>query len=429
MKIPGVLCILFLLFSNGYLQSTQIFASQKPVKSKSSDLALVGAKIYPSPAEKPIEKGVIVIQNGKISAVGELGKVKLPPKINRLDCTGMTITAGFWNCHVHFTELKWEESQTLPAPQLTAQLQEMLTRYGFTSVFDTGSYWEITSALRHRIESGEVDGPRIFTTGEIIFPKNGVPPVEAVKASGGIARPMPAAETTEQAVQLAKQKLKAGTDGIKLYAQTFWNPNLKIPVDIIKAVTAEAHRQQKPVFVHPSNQYGLEAAIESGVDVLVHTTPQTSPWDAGIVARMKQAKMALVPTLTLWHVELEREGAPPEDQKGFQTKGVNQLRAYFQAGGQILFGTDVGYIPVYDTTEEFEQMERAGMRFPDILAALTTAPAGRFGKPNQTGKISVGTLADLVVLKADPATNVTALSQVKYTLRNGKIVFQSQDQK
>lgn len=425
MKIPGVLCILLLLFSTGQLQTSQIFAGQKPVKSKSPDLALVGAKIYPSPSENPIEKGVIVIRNGKISAVGELGKVKLPPKINRLDCTGMTVTAGFWNCHVHFTELKWEESQTLPAAQLTGQLQEMLTSYGFTSVFDTGSYWEITSALRQRIESGEVDGPQIFTTGEILFPKNGVPPLEAVKAAGGIARPMPEAQTSEQAVQLAKQKLKAGTDGVKLYAQTFWNPNLKIPVDIIKAITAEAHRQHKPVFVHPSNQYGLEAAIESGVDVLVHTTPQTGPWDATTVSKMKQAKMALVPTLTLWHIELEREGAPPEDQKGFQTRGVNQLRAYFQAGGQILFGTDVGYIPVYDTTEEFEQMERAGMRFSDILATLTTAPAGRFGKPNQTGKIAAGALADLVVLESDPGQNIRAFSKVKFTLRHGKIIFQS----
>ncbi len=135
--------------------------------------------------------------------------------------------------------------------------------------------------------------------------------------------------------------------------------------------------------------------------------------------------MALVPTLTLWHIELEREGAPPEDQKGFQTRGVNQLRAYFQAGGQILFGTDVGYIPVYDTTEEFEQMERAGMRFSDILAALTTAPAGRFGKPNQTGKIAAGALADLVVLESDPGQNIRAFSKVKFTLRHGKIIFQS----
>ncbi|HND19069.1 MAG TPA: amidohydrolase family protein [Acidobacteriota bacterium] len=425
MKIPGILCILLLLFSTGQPQTSQLFAGQKPVKSKPSDLALVGAKIYPSPSENPIEKGVIVIRNGKISAIGELGKVKLPAKITTLDCTGMTITAGFWNCHVHFSELKWEESRTLPAAQLTGQLQEMLTRYGFTSVFDTGSYWEITSSLRQRIESGEVDGPQIFTTGEILFPKNGVPPLEAVQAAGGIARPMPEAQTSEQAVQLVTQKLKAGTDGVKLYAQTFWNPNLKIPVDIIKAVTAEAHRQHKPVFVHPSNQYGLEAAIESGVDVLVHTTPQTGPWDATIVGKMKQAKMALVPTLTLWHIELEREGAPPEDQKGFQTRGVNQLRAYFQAGGQILFGTDVGYIPVYDTTEEFEQMERAGMRFSDILAALTTAPAGRFGKPNQTGKIAAGTLADLVVLESDPGQNIRAFSKVKFTLRNGKIIFQS----
>jgi hypothetical protein len=58
-----------------------------------------------------------------------------------LDCSGLTITAGFWNSHVHFFERKWANAATIPAPELTRQLQEMLTRYGFTSVFDLGSMW------------------------------------------------------------------------------------------------------------------------------------------------------------------------------------------------------------------------------------------------------------------------------------------------
>ena len=82
---------------------------------------------------------------------------------------------------------------------------------------------------------------------------------------------------------------------------------------------------------------------------------------------------------------------------------MNQLRAYFLAGGRILFGTDVGYITDYDPTEEYEQMNRAGMRFQDILATLTTAPTERFGVSDRTGTVAVGMDADLVLLALKPS--------------------------
>jgi imidazolonepropionase-like amidohydrolase len=87
----------------------------------------------------------------------------------------MVVTAGFQNSHVHFTEQKWANASTLPASQLTHQLQEMLTRYGFTTVVDTGSVPLNTIALRSRIEAGEVHGPRILTAGAPLYPKNGIP--------------------------------------------------------------------------------------------------------------------------------------------------------------------------------------------------------------------------------------------------------------
>jgi imidazolonepropionase-like amidohydrolase len=401
-------------------------ASRKaPLQNAREALALIGAKIYPSPAEKPIANGVVLIRNGKIVAVGEQGKIAIPQNIKKIDCAGLTLTAGFWNSHVHFTEVKWEKAATLPAAQLTEQLQQMLTRYGVTTVFDTGSYWEITSKLRQRIEAGEVKGPKIYTAGEILFPKGGRPPEALLKASGTIVGTMPEVETVEQALAVVRQKLDSGVDGIKLYAQTFWDANLKLSPEVIRAVTLEAHRRGKPVLVHPSNTFGFEAAIDSGVDVLVHTTPQIGLWSAAQLAKMKAAHMALIPTLKLWRIEAERGGAPAEAVRRFQGRGVDQLRAYFQTGGQILFGTDIGYINDYDPTEEYEQMQQAGMQFQDILAALTINPAARFGASRHTGKIAPGMDADVVLLSSDPAQSVKAFADVRYTLRRGEIIYQS----
>ncbi|PYU36845.1 MAG: 4-alpha-glucanotransferase, partial [Acidobacteria bacterium] len=104
-------------------------------------------------------------------------------------------------------------------------------------------------------------------------------------------------------------------------------------------------------------------------------------------------------------------------------RAAQQLKAFSQARGQVLFGTDVGYIEQFDTSEEFTWMSRAGMTFQKILASLTTSPAQRFGYSNRSGRIAQGMNADLVVLNGDPAQSTSAFSRVRYTIRDGKVIY------
>jgi imidazolonepropionase-like amidohydrolase len=135
-------------------------------RSLASDLALVGAKIYLSPTEQPIERGSILIHDGRIVAVGPRLRIKIPRDTPVIDCTGLTITAGFWNSHVHLILPGLLHAEKLSFEQLSSQLKGMLTRWGFTTVFDIASVLENTNLIRRRIESGEVEGPRILTAGE-----------------------------------------------------------------------------------------------------------------------------------------------------------------------------------------------------------------------------------------------------------------------
>src|SRR5207302_1975611 len=153
-------------------------------------LALVGGTIYVSPTENAIRDGAILIRDGKIAAVGPRASVQIPPGIQTLDCSGLTVTAGFWNSHVHFTERKWADAAAIPALELARQLQEMLTRYGFTSVFDLGSIWENTRRLRARVESAEVAGPRIRSTGEGILPPGALPNDTVIAMMGWMKVPL-----------------------------------------------------------------------------------------------------------------------------------------------------------------------------------------------------------------------------------------------
>jgi len=107
----------------------------------------------------------------------------------------------------------------------------------------------------------------------------------------------------------------------------------------------------------------------------------------------------------------------------FISTPLEQLRAYSEAGGQIVFGTDLGFITDYDPTEEYLLMARAGMSFRQILASLTTNPAERFGISNRTGRIAPNMEADIVIIAGDPEVDIKALSNVKYTLRKGRITY------
>jgi len=105
-------------------------------------LAPVGATICLSPTDEWVADGVLLIEGQKIAAVGGRDIVAVPENAKVLDCSGNTITAGFWNSHVHFFERKWAGAATIPRDELNAQLRDMSARFGFTTVFDIGSMWE-----------------------------------------------------------------------------------------------------------------------------------------------------------------------------------------------------------------------------------------------------------------------------------------------
>lgn len=96
---PATLKIMICLVA--ILVAGVVSGQPRPVRS---NVALVGARIYPSPTDSPIDNGVVLIRNGKIVAVGAAGTIKVPSSYSIIDCKDLTLTAAFWNCHVHFIE-------------------------------------------------------------------------------------------------------------------------------------------------------------------------------------------------------------------------------------------------------------------------------------------------------------------------------------
>lgn len=155
----GVLLVLPLMLSQAVPVA---IAAEDPV------LVLQGGKVYASPSAAAVDDAVLLIQDGRVAAVGKRTQLQVPKSARVIDCTGKVIVAGFWNSHVHF-ESGWADAAHAPAEKIDAHMQEMLTRWGFTTVWDLGSEPNNTLALRRRIEGGEISGPQILMAGDI-FP-------------------------------------------------------------------------------------------------------------------------------------------------------------------------------------------------------------------------------------------------------------------
>jgi imidazolonepropionase-like amidohydrolase len=380
---------------------------------RAQDLAITRATVYAAP-DAPVRQDVtVVIRHGVIAGIGE--HLRIPKDIETISCQGCVVLAGFWNAHVHFMEPKWNDAANQPADKLTRQMSEMVTRSGFTTVVDTGSDGENTVALRRRVESGQVPGPRILTAGIPLFPAHALPYYLAGLPADFKAK-MAQPETAEDAATVVDKNRAAGSDIVKLFTGSIVSPDHITPMQlpIARAAVDEAHRYGQLVFSHPSNLEGTKVAIDAGVDVLAHTPELTSGIDEAMLRRMIAQHMTIIPTLKLFS----------RDDDIANIRGLDYR--FHQLGGRLVYGTDTGFLPDYDQSEEFRQLMQAGFAFRDVLAMLTTAPAELFHLSQREGKVMPGMRGDLTILSEDPASGrPEAFTKVRYTIRGGTVIWHS----
>jgi imidazolonepropionase-like amidohydrolase len=376
------------------------------------DLAITQATVYSSPNAPARRRMTVVIRHGVIAATGE--NLRIPKDIQTIACQGCFVLAGFWNAHVHFMEPKWNDAAHQPAAKLARQISEMLTHSGFTTVVDTGSDVENTIALRRRLESGEISGPRVFTAGVPLFPAHALP-YYLKKLPPSLRAKMGQPKTAEEAMTLVDQNRAAGADIVKLFTGSIVSPNHIVPmqVAIARAAAEEGHKHHQLVFAHSSNLEGTTVAIDAGVDVLAHTPEATEGIDEAILRRIVARHMTIIPTLKLFS----------RDDAIANIRGLDYR--FHLLGGRLVYGTDTGFLPDYDQSEEFHQLMKAGFGFRDVLAMLTTAPAELFNLQRE-GKVMPGMRGDLTILSEDPASGrPEAFTRIRYTIRGGNVIWRA----
>jgi imidazolonepropionase-like amidohydrolase len=388
-----------------------------PLRLAQGALALEHVRIYVSPSDPAIADGTILIRDGRIAEVGP--NVTVPEGTKVLACGGCTVTAGFWNSHVHFTQPKWRGSEWTSAGQLNAQLADMLTSRGFTTVVDTGSNLADTLPIRRRIESGELKGPLIYTAGAALYPPHGVPFYLRDTLPHWIQWLMPQPETPKQASDDVQFNLDSGADITKLFTGSWVQRGhvLPMPLPIAKAAVERSHLNGRLVFSHPSNYEGTRVAVESGVDVLAHAPDSTEGISREMFQTMVKQNMAMIPTLKMFATTVTTNPA-------YLDPIYAEVRQFHELGGTLIFGTDVGYMQDYSTDGEFSALGKCGLGPMDVLAMLTTNPAARFGVSQSKGTLTPGKLADLTVLDADPGADLANFAKVRMTIRSGRVIYE-----
>jgi len=331
-----------------------------------------------------IDGGTIVIRNGRISAYEEDATTADFPV---LDAQGMTVIPAFTDAHRQVIQGNPDEWMD----QAAARMQEYLEA-GFTTLVTTDESLEHILTLRDRLESREIEGPRLLVTG----------PVPLMRDSG---EPV-AEEATREAVRnLALE----GIDGIASTVRTTPDGRERVAMSVVRD---EANEQGLLATAHIESVGDAVAAVQGGSGYLT-STPHIGRLDEGtarniVAAGRNNAEYGVVMTSTLGAI------AP-------ESPGPANARMLWDAGIIYGFGTDTGLPPREALRHELTALQ-GQFSNEEIFTILTKNAALASRRDDALGTLDRGKFADILILGGDPLVDVEHLFDVQVVIKTGRIV-------
>lgn len=386
-----------------------------------------------------IKDARLVEADGRVDAVGPREEVEAPSDADRIDHSGATVTPGLIDAHLHLggarsmEPLDWvRESSELGTACATADLRDLLAA-GFTTVRDVGS--DTGVALREAVDTGEIPGPRIFTSGRSISQTGGhgdahYLPYEWVSDQKGIAA---LADGPAECRREARKRVRDGADLIKIMTTGGVLSEKDAPDQSqftdseIRAFTEEAHRVGIPVASHAQGAPGIKAALRNGVDTIEHGFYI----DEECLELFHETGATFVPTLAIMH-QLVTEGADHgvpeyglEKARKAQEAHFDATERAYQAGIPTALGTDFlgpELVPHGRNALEAKLLvEEIGMSEREAIEAGTRVAAQTL-PDNELGTLTQGDRADFVAFEIDPLADISALEDPAAVYKSGQLV-------
>ncbi len=350
-----------------------------------STTAITGATALVGPELRPVENAVLIMTEGRISALGSSDDVAIPAEAQQVEARGMTLIPGFIDAHVHIGFFP----------------PRRVLRAGVTTVRDLAWPPEIIFPMAERSKAPGFQGPLILAAGPMLTAPGGYP-TRAGWAPSGAGLEVSGPEEAAVAVGRVKEQ---GAEVVKIALNPPAGPVLD--EDTLKAIVSAAHERALEVTGHVYGLAELRKALDAGVDELAHMLMGTDRISPDLAARMAAEHMTVVPTLAI------RSG-------GELKAALGNLGRFAAAGGRVVYGTDLGNAgasPGIDR-REIRLMGRAGLSPAQIIESATAAAAAHLGLKDR-GVLEVGAHADVVLIRGDPLADPKALGRVKKVWRAG----------
>ena len=412
--------------------------SLAPSALLANDIYLEAGRLVDVQAGNVLTGQCISITDDKITAIASCGPT--PKGAERVDWSGFTVLPGLIDLHTHLADAGQSADLGLPlktSPAATALIgahnARLTLEAGFTTVRDVGTYRGLTDmALRDAINAGHVPGPRMFVAGAYItIPKgggelNGVIPNDQLPSDmrlGVASTPEEAAAKTAFLIEQGADFIKTIATGAVLAIGT--EPGEpEMTEDQLRAVVETARAKGVFVTAHAHGAVGIKNAIRAGVRSIEHA----SLIDDEALAMAKASGTWLV--MDIYNGDYiddigTKEGWPEEYlRKNRETTDVQRV-GFMKAvkrGVKLAYGTDSGVYPHGQNAKQFAYMVRYGMTPMQAIQSATIRAAELLGKEKMLGAIAAGRFADLVAVKENPLTNITALEHIALVMKDGKIV-------
>ena len=398
--------------------------------AQSGDCTLLNPRLL-FDGEELHENVSVLIRSDTIAAVGARGAIDVPPGCPVLDYPDGTLLPGMIEGHAHlllhpYNETDWNDQvlreSTAERAIRGAQHAEATLRAGFTTVRDLGSegagYADV--GLKQAIEKGVVPGPRLLVAGRAIVATGSYGPKGFTEE---VTVPLGAEEASgrEALTRVVRDQIGHGADLIKIYADYRWGPDGSAQPTFTEAelrqVVEVAESSGRQVVAHAATAEGMRRATLAGVATIEHGDGGTPE----VFELMAQGGVALCPTLAAGDAILQYRGWDKSTE--VEPERIRQKRNSFAqalaAGVTIVAGGDVGVFTHGDNVRELELLVDYGMSPLAVLRSVTATNARVFGMDDRIGRIAPGLLADLVIVRGDPTTDITALRQVMLVLLGG----------
>ncbi len=410
-----------------------------------------GATVIDGVSDTPIEDAVIVIAGDTIQSIGSRGSVEPPPGARTIDATGKTILPGMFNLHGHVAMSEgFDRRMDNYTRERVQRDANSYLYYGVTHSVSLGLDQEPMMGFQADQRAGLAGGARLYSAGLGFAAMDGWEPASVEE----INRPT----TPEEARAMVQQELAKGSDVLKIWVDDRLGELPKITPELYGAIIDEAHRNNLKVLAHMFYLEDAKELMRRGLDALAHSV-RDQEVDEEFLALAKETGVTQVTTLighygnltfsqdtsylddpgvplmipadaleTLRSEEYQNEmaaGPGMERSRGFYETALKNAAAVAAAGIPIAVGTDSsGASRVQGLWEhrEMEHLVKAGLTPMQAIQAATVNGARMLGVEDKYGTLQPGKVADLIVLDANPLSDITNSRKIDAVWMNGQPV-------